>query len=113
MSSTLTGRSPTRTSRNVALARPGITRNVSRSTSCTPPAVTSAAKPDVLDRRADRDARVGPRHHVVAVDGLHDRPRAGVVIVDAEVDDLAAHRADGQRHAELLARPGPSTRRPR
>ena len=59
----------------------------------------------VFDRRADRDAVIGPRNHVVAVDLLHDRPAPGVVIGDAEVRDLAAYRSDGKMHTELLTEP--------
>ena len=94
-SSRLVGRRPTRTSPSVAVARPGITRSASRMISLTPPAVTSCGEARVFDRRADRDAVIGPRHHVVAVHLLHDRPRAGVVLGDAEVRDLAAQRTDG------------------
>ena len=59
----------------------------------------------VFDRRADRDAVIGPRNHVVAVDLLHDRPAPGVVIGHAEVRDLAPHRSDGKMHTELLTEP--------
>ena len=68
-------------------------------------------EPGFLDRGADRDARVGPRNHVVPEHRLHDRPRAGVVSVDTEVHDLPAHRTDRQRDAESVAeraRPGPT-----
>ena len=54
-SSSLTGRSPTRTSRNVASARPGLTRRPSENSWRSPAAVARGVEPDVLDGRAERD----------------------------------------------------------
>ena len=101
----LTGRSPTRTSRSVALARPG--KHAQRLAQHVVHAARGDLRreADILHRRADRDARVGPRNHVVAEDRLHDRPRAGVVPVDSEMHDLTAQRTDRERHAELLRDP--------
>ena len=67
---------------------------------------------DVFNGRADHDAVIGPRHHVVAVHLLHDRPRSRVVLRDAEVRDLPAHRPDRKLHAELRSEaPGPRATR--
>src|SRR4029079_15036193 len=61
-----------------------------------------AREPGGLDGCTHRHPVIGPRHHVVAVDLLHDGPRSGVVVGDAEVRDLAAQRVDGELNAELL-----------
>ena len=60
-------------------------------------------EPRVLHRRADRDAVIVPRDHVVPVHLLHDRPACGVALGNEQVRDLSARRADRQLHAQLRA----------
>ena len=101
-SSSLVGRRPTLTSRNVASPSPGQRRRPSEKSRRNPLAVGPRVEADVLDRGAQCETTFGPRHDVVAADRLEDRP-AGGVGVETKVHDLAAHGPHPGAHAE---RPG-------
>ena len=95
-SSALVGRRPTRTSPRVAVARPGHDAQRFAHDLADPARGRVGREADVFDRRADRDAVIGPRHHVVAVHLLHDRPTPRVVLGDTDVRDLTPVRDDRQ-----------------
>ena len=111
-SSSLTGRSPTRTSRKVASVRPGLRRSPSENRRRRPPAVGSHVEAHVLDRRAERESSVTERHHVMAANRLQHGPRPGLRI-ELEVHDLPPHRTHARPHPEPARDLGGPRARPR